>query len=125
MAMLRAYIILGEVSYDALDTMVEFSPIDEVAKAILLLAEAPRDCIIFHPYNIHSHFFFDILQGLEKAGYSMKLVEMDEFMQKLNLAAENPDLVMLLRPLMAYETNNGHSMHGIGADNRYTTHLLE
>ena len=54
----------------------------------------------------------------------MKLVEMDEFMQKLNMAAENPDLVMLLRPLMAYETNNGHIMHGIGAENRYTTQVL-
>jgi hypothetical protein len=37
---------------------------------------------------------------------------------------ENPDLVTLLRPLMAYNLSSTHRMRWIEADNDYTTQVL-
>lgn len=37
---------------------------------------------------------------------------------------ENPDLVTLLRPLMAYDMGAGHKTRWIEADNEYTTQVL-
>jgi len=53
MGRLKVYSILGVCPYEQLDVPREFSPIDEVAKAILILSETPKDCIIFHPFNHH------------------------------------------------------------------------
>ena len=64
LALLRAYVIIGMVPYDALSETFEFSPIDDVAHAIMLLATTPKDCTVFHPYNIHHPYFADILVTL-------------------------------------------------------------
>ena len=37
-ATLRAYVVIGMIPYEALDKYFEFSPIDEVAHAIIQLA---------------------------------------------------------------------------------------
>jgi hypothetical protein len=37
---------------------------------------------------------------------------------------ENPDLVTLLRPLIAYNMGSGHKTHWIESTNDYTTQVL-
>jgi thioester reductase-like protein len=124
LALLRAYVIIGMVPYDALSESFEFSPIDDVAHAIMLLATTPRECTVFHPYNIHRPFFADILNGFADAGINLKRVERAEFQEALDRMMDNPDLVTLLRPLMAYNLSSTHQMRWIETDNNYTTQVL-
>ena len=124
LAMLRAYVIIGMVPYDALDQRFEFSPVDEVAHAIMLLAQTPKDCTVFHPYNTHRQFMSDILTGFAEAGITLKRVEPEEFQRTLESVMENPDLVTLLRPLMAYDMGTGHKTRWIESTNDYTTQVL-
>ncbi len=124
LAKLRAYVVIGMVPYEALDQRFEFSPIDEVAHAIMLLAQTPKECMVFHPSNTHRQFLSDILTGFSEAGITLKRVENEEYQQALEKMMENPDLVTLLRPLMAYDMGIGHKTRWIEADNEYTTQVL-
>ena len=124
LATLRAYVVLGMVPYAALDRRFEFSPIDEVAHAIMLLAQTPQECVVFHPYNTHRQFLSDILMGFAEAGISLKRVETDIFQQALEKMTENPDLITLLRPLMAYDMGGKHTTRWIESTNDYTTQVL-
>ncbi len=124
LAMLRAYVVIGMVPYEALNNVFEFSPVDEVARAIMLLATTPRECVVFHPYNIHRQYLADILNGFADAGIKLRRVETEEFQQALERMTENPDLVTLLRPLMAYNLSSNHDMRWIKATNEYTSQVL-
>ena len=124
LATLRAYVAIGMVPYEALDQRFEFSPIDEVAHAIMQLSQTPKECMVFHPCNTHRQFLSDILIGFAKAGITLKRVENEEFQQALDKMMENPDLVTLLRPLMAYNMSGAHKTRWIESTNDYTTQVL-
>ncbi len=124
LAMLRAYVVIGMVPYKSLDERFEFSPIDEVAHSIMLLSQTPKECTVFHPNNTHRQFLSDILNGFAEAGITLKRVETEEFQQALDRMMENPDLVTLLRPLMAYDMGTGHQTRWIESSNEYTTQVL-
>ena len=124
LASLRAYVVIGMVPYEDLDHRFEFSPIDEVARAIMQLAQTPKECIVFHPNNTHRQFLSDILTGFSAAGINLKRVEMTDFQQALERMMENPDLVTLLRPLMAYNVSSRHVMRWIESTNDFTTQVL-
>ncbi|MBP5500142.1 MAG: SDR family oxidoreductase, partial [Bacteroidales bacterium] len=124
LARLRAYVVIGMVPYEDLDRRFEFSPIDEVASAIMLLAQTPKECIVFHPCNTHRQFLSDILMGFALSGLELRRVETEEFQQALERMMENPDLVTLLRPLMAYNVGGKHTMRWIESTNDYTTQVL-
>ena len=124
LATLRAYVVIGMIPYEALDQRFEFSPIDEVARAIMQLAQTPQECMVFHPCNTHRQFLSDILMGFAESGITLKRVETEEFQQALEKMMENPDLVTLLRPLMAYDMGTGHKTRWIESTNDYTTQVL-
>ena len=124
LALLRAYVVIGMVPYEALGQVFEFSPVDEVAHAIILLGTSPRECVVFHPYNVHRQYLADILNGFAAAGITLRRVETEEFQQALEKMMANPDLVTLLRPLMAYNLSSSHQMRWIEAENDYTTQVL-
>ena len=124
LATLRAYVVIGMVPYAALDQRFEFSPIDEVARAILKLSQTPVECTVFHPSNTHRQFLSDILTGFAEAGITLERVESETFQQALDRMMENPDLVTLLRPLMAYNLSMGHKTSWIESTNDYTTQVL-
>ncbi|MBP5198341.1 MAG: AMP-binding protein, partial [Lachnospiraceae bacterium] len=48
MGNLRGFAALGCVSFEVLDDTMEFSPIDEVAKASVMLCTTPDECRLFH-----------------------------------------------------------------------------
>ena len=53
-----------------------------------------------------------------------KRVETEEFQQALEKMMDNPDLVTLLRPLMAYNISASHKTRWIESTNNYTTQVL-
>ena len=124
LALLRAYVVIGMVPYDALDRRFEFSPIDEVASAIMQLAQTPKECVVFHPSNTHRQFLSDILTGFAEAGITLRRVENDEFQKALEKTMDNPDLVTILRPLMAYKMGGSHQVRYVESANDYTTQVL-
>ena len=124
LALLRAYVVIGMVPYDALDRRFEFSPIDEVASAIMQLAQTPKECVVFHPSNTHRQFLSDILTGFAEAGITLKRVENEEFQEAVGRMMDNPDLVTLLRPLMAYKMSGSRQVRFIESVNDYTTQVL-
>ena len=117
----RAVRLLGSV----IDAMIVGNLIDEDSvSAIMLLAHTPRECTVFHPYNTHRQFLSDILMGFAKSGITLKRVENEEFQQALDKMMDNPDLVTLLRPLMAYNMSTSHKTRWIESTNDYTTQVL-
>lgn len=124
LARLRAYVLIGMVPYQDLDQRFEFSPIDEVARAIMLLSQTPHECVVFHPSNTHRQFLSDILMGFAQAGIKLRRVEQEEFQQAVEHMMQNPELVTLLRPLMAYNLMTGHTTQWIQSTNEYTTQVL-
>jgi thioester reductase-like protein len=124
LALLRAFVVIGMVPYEKLDMRFEFSPIDEVAHAIMLLAQTPEECVVFHPYNTHRQFLSDVLDGFAEAGIRLKRVETAEFSERLDKMMDNPDLVTFLRPLMAYNLGGKRQIRNIETTNDYTTQVL-
>ena len=124
LATLRAYVMMGMVPFDALDRRFEFSPIDEVAHAIMLLAQTPKECTVFHPNNIHRQYLSDIFTCFAEAGITLQRVEPEVFRKAWEKAMDQPELVTLLRPLVAYKVSGGHQVRWIEADNTYTTQVL-
>lgn len=125
MGRLRIFLLLGVCTYEQLDNMVEFSPIDEVAKTILLLSTTPKECCIFHPYNPHSQFLGDILREMGHLRFAIKAVESDDFMRALEQAKADPDKAKILSSMIAYE-NMAHGLQAVPnvKYNKYTMQVL-
>lgn len=104
---------------------MEFSPIDEVAKAILLLATTPRECCVFHPYNHHFILSGDIFNEMELAGFKVEAVETSEFEAALAEAEADPRKARILSSMIAYQNMaHGKTTVPIAKDNAYTMQVL-
>lgn len=125
MKSIEAYLALDMIPYSFLDQIVEFSPIDEVAKTIILLSKTPSNCICFMPSNNHRISIGDIVLSINK---DIKLVEQEEFISNLNKALLDPNLVEKVSPLLVYQnTNKEDDLKTLGLDNldnSYTTQIL-
>jgi amino acid adenylation domain-containing protein len=125
MGRIKVYNMLGCCPYSMRNKQVEFSPINEVAKAILLLATTPSSCCVFHPYNIHTQFLGDVLQGLITVGDGVRFVEQEEFAEALERAKEDPQKAKLMSSLLAYQDMaHGQKTTDVKRDNDYTTQVL-
>jgi len=104
---------------------VEFSPINEVAHAIVLLATTPKECTVFHPYNIHGQFLGDVLSGLSSVTGGIRFVEQEEFQQAMDEAGQDPQKAKQMAALLAYkDMAHGQKTTDVARDNDYTTQVL-
>ena len=125
MGRIRVYNMLGCCPYAMRNQQLEFSPINEVARAIVLLATTPRECTVFHPYNIHTQFLGDVLAGLTSVGEGIRFVEQEEFQQALDAAGADPQKASRLSALLAYQDMaHGQKTADVKRDNDYTTQVL-
>lgn len=125
MGRLKSYRLIGKCTYGQLDAPMEFSPIDEVAKAILLLATTPRECCVFHPYNHHFILSGDIFNEMELAGFKVEAVETSEFEAALAEAEADPRKARILSSMIAYQNMaHGKTTVPIAKDNAYTMQVL-
>ena len=123
--MMRAYSLLGCCPYEDFTNPVEFSPINEVARAICLLSTTPRECCMFHPYNNHSVFLGDVLGELDAVGTPVRMVEQDDFLQTLNRVKADPSKAERLQSLVAYaDVTHGHDALSVQETNGYTMEVL-
>lgn len=124
MGRLKAYATLGCAPYAVLDAPCEFSPIDEVCGAILLLATTPDDMVVFHPCNNHRLPLGDVLRILNDAGCRVDAVENDEFMDAEREAMDQPEKVNALQPLLAYDSDKSSQTAFISYDSSFTSQIL-
>ena len=125
MGRIRVYNMLGCCPYAMRNKKVEFSPINEVAHAICLLATTPKECTVFHPYNIHGQFLGDVLTGLAKVTGGIRFVEQEEFQQAMDEAGQDPQKAKQMAALLAYQDMaHGQKTADVQRDNDYTTQVL-
>jgi len=125
MGRLRIYQMLGALPYSAFSSPVEFSPIDQTAAAICLLAGTNSSCTVFHPYNIHGQLLGDIINRMDIIGKSVSLVEDGEFMEILSKAKQDESLQEKLSAMLAYENRPGKDFtRVIPPDNSFTLQVL-
>ena len=103
MSSLWAYRHLGMIPYDAMDSLTEFSPIDCVARSVVLLSQTPRECVCYMPSNQRLTHFGDVLMQLRP---DMRMVESEEFSQAVAAAVADPSTCDIMRPFMAYNSSS-------------------
>ena len=104
---LRAYKILGMVSFGALAEEMEFSPIDCLAKAVIALAVTPKECVCFIPMNPHRALMQDVFTEIRGLGYEVRPVDDDELKQALDAALSDSRKNSAVASLVAYANNSG------------------
>ena len=125
MGRIKVYNMLGCCPYAMRNKKVEFSPINEVARAIVLLSTTPKDCTVFHPYNIHGQFLGDVLMGLTSVGEGIRFVEQEEFADAMENAKDDPQKANQMSSLLAYQDMaHGQKTTDVTRDNDYTTQVL-
>ena len=125
MGRIKVYNMLGCCPYGMWNKQVEFSPINEVSRAIVLLATTPKECCVFHPYNIHGQFLGDVLTGLTTVSEGIRFVEQEEFAEVMEQAKEDPQKAKQMSSLLAYQDMaHGQKTADVKRDNDYTTQVL-
>ncbi len=125
MGRIKVYNMLGCCPYGMRNKKVEFSPINEVANAIVLLSTTPKECTVFHPYNIHSQFLGDVLMGLSTVSEGIRFVEQEEFAEAMEMAKNDPQKANQMSSLLAYQDMaHGQKTSDVSRDNDYTTQVL-
>lgn len=125
MGRIKVFNMLGCCPHEMRDNGVEFSPINEVSRAIVLLAHTPKACCVFHPYNNHSVLFGDVLSELECVGDGVEFVDGEEFARRMEIAKEDPDKARQLSSLLAYQDMaHGRKTSDVTRQNIYTMQVL-
>ena len=125
MGRIKVFHTLGCCPYNSYDEHTEMSPINETAKAVVLLTTTPKECNLFQAFNNHTELLGDVLLLLKKVGREIRFVEDDEFQQAIELAGQDPEKAKLLSAMLAYEDMvHGQKAVVIDRDNRYTCSVL-
>jgi len=125
MGRIKIFNMLGCCPYDQYDNPTEFSPINETARAIVLLATTPKECTVFQPYNTHTRLLGNVLQVLDKLGTQMQFVEPEAFGMAIQQAALDPNKAPLLTTMLAYQNiAHGQPTQIVDRNNAYTSQVL-
>ncbi len=124
MRSLWAYIQLKECPYSTLEQAVEFSPIDSVADAVILLAGVDKRFSIFHLNNNHLVTMGDIVEAIRRHGFTIENVSDKHFEQTLEEVAKDEEESRTILSLVAYANKRGEDLKHVEADNRFTTNAF-
>ena len=125
MGRIKAFAMLGCAAYDQLDNTMEFSPIDAVAKAIVLLSATPDECRVFHVFNDQRISLCSIFSELTECGYPISFVERDEFARAFAEAQNDPAKARTLTSIMAYaQSAVGREIVRLNRTCAYTLQIL-
>ena len=87
---------------------MEFSPIDQTARAVVLLAGTPAANVVFHVQNDHMLPMDDILSRLHKDdGSPLDYLEVDDFVRRMDEAKADPEKARILSSIIAYTQAEG------------------
>ena len=90
-----------------------------------MLATTPRECCVFHPYNIHTQFLGDVLMGLSSVGEGIRFVEQEDFERAMEAAKSDPAKAKQMASLLAYQDMaHGQKSAMVDRQNNYTSEVL-
>ena len=123
---LKAYRMLGACPYPLLEGRMEFSPIDEVARAVVMLTGTPRENVVFHAENDHLLPMDDILSRLRlDDGSPLEYLEADAFAKRMEEAGADPEKARILSSIIAYTQAEGQvQMVENAADSTFSMQVL-
>lgn len=122
---LRAYNTIGSISYEDSGLSVELSPIDFTAEAILLLAQTPDRCCLFHPFSNRAIYMYDLIKVMRRQGLIVNQCLSEQFIKAFREALQDQDQAENLSSLIAYRNlSQGHTLSELKADNAYTMQAL-
>jgi len=121
---LQAYVALKKFPIPSLDQSVDFSPIDETAKTVLLLAATPSKFTVFHSLNSHSVQMGDVIDALEIAGIHVEKVSEPAFMAAVGEAMQDEEKSMTVSSLLSYASSDNLSHEYIQTDSSFTVKAL-
>lgn len=125
MGRLKSTLLIGKYPYEAMDMPFELSPIDFVAKAILLLAQTPKECTVFHPFNNHTLIMGDLYTEMNRIGLHSQAAEYDEYLAALEKAEQDPEKAEILSSMIAYQNMaHGQKTFTVGKSNKFTMQVL-
>ena len=108
MGRLKAYRMLGGCPYPLLEERMEFSPIDQTARAVVLLAGTPAANVVLHVQNDHLLPMDDILSRLRRDdGSPLDYLEVTEFVRRMDEAKADPEKARILSSIIAYTQAEG------------------
>ena len=121
---LKGYATLKKFPVNSMDIEVDFSPIDEVAKTILLLATTDNKFSVFHSANSHMVQMGDIIYAMNGLGYDIKVVSDNEFIEAMKEMMADEKKNMLVSSLISYSSSDTHTHSFILSDNEFTNKAL-
>jgi len=107
-----------------MDIEVDFSPIDEVSKTILLLATTANKFTVFHSANSHMVQMGDIIYTMNELGFDIDIVSDEEFINEMKKVMEDDKKNMLISSLISYSSSDNHTHSFIASDNEFTNKAL-
>lgn len=125
MGRLKATYLIGCYPFSAMSTPFEMSPVDQCARAVLLLSQTPKECVVFHPYNNHMLLMSDMYAEMNRAGLSIRAAEEEEFRKASEKAKDDPEKASVLSSFIAYENAaHGQTTFPVGKSNDFTMQAL-
>ena len=124
MGRLRALQTVGCMPYSMCSGTVEFSPINEVARAVVLLATQSSDFTVFHPVCAQRQLFDNVIVCLNKLGINIDTVEDGIYEQALMNAMNDPAKAPILQSLMAYDASGNKYVVENSDNNTFTFQVL-
>lgn len=121
---IKAFKVLGCFPIDELDEEIEFSPIDEVAKTIILLSGTPDKYTVFNSYNSHNVHFANVLENLNKLGYNIKNISKWRFLKNFNKILKDDSKNINVASLVSYIHVGEDNRRFVKTSNTYTTKAL-
>lgn len=121
---LKSYKTLGVFPLVGLTAKIEMSPIDRVAEAIVRLSSTPDDMVVFHPFNAYRLDLGAILGAMNRCGYVIDYVSMQEMSAHIDALRNDPERSKYLQGILHY---TGHTLDGYRmteAANDWTTMVL-
>ncbi len=124
MRQMKSYVKLGFFSVTDMDVSVEFSPIDMVAKAVVILAGTPPQYTVFHVNNCHKVHMANVLKVMRDNDMPVEVVSKKVFEQRFMEALKDETKGEYVSGLISYLGNAGETRCEIGADESYTVKAL-
>ncbi len=121
---LKGYRALGCFPVSACDSTVDFTPVDELAAAILKLARTGSDYTLFHGANSHEVQMGDVVEAMNRGGHSIRIVSDAEFGRALASAMSDPSRSMAVSGLITYSSSDARLHEYIKTDNTFTVKAL-
>lgn len=121
---LKGYATLKKFPVDLMDVTVDFSPIDEVAKTVLLLATVNKKFTVFHSANSHAVQMGDIITVMNKLGFGIEVVDDETFYKAMKEMMADEKKNMLVSSLINYAASDAHTHSFVLSDNEFTNKAL-